>query len=98
MHISNLAQFEDQKPFFFFFFDFLSSICVPPHTFDVMVTSHILVLVGCEGAWLMVQVFRKELHTHTHTHTHIYIYIYIYFRLNYIRILSQRKEKKKFFF
>ena len=46
----------------------------------------------------MVQVFRKELHTHTHTHTHIYIYIYIYIRLNYIRILSQRKEKKKFFF
>ena len=58
-----------------------------------MVTSHVLVLVGCEGAWLMVQVFRKELHTHTHTHTHIYIYI----RLNYIRILSQRKEKKSFF-
>ena len=65
-----------------------------------MVTSHVLVLVGCEGAWFMVQVFRKELHTHTHTHTHthIYIYIYIYFRLNYIRILSQRKEKKKVLF
>ena len=46
------------------------------------------------GLWFK-SLERNFTHTHTHTHTHTYIYIYIYIRLNYIRILSQRKEKKK---